>query len=104
MRQKRGAAMPHCVLLVALALTLAGCVSTDDGRVYYRTDGRAIRGNPHMVQQFEADATVCRGEEAKAGLAAPASVPAGVYHRSLDAIGEGCMAQRGYVLRARKRP
>lgn len=92
--------MSRLVLILA-ALALTGCISNRQDGLYYRADGRKIPGNAALIQQFELDAAICKGEEARAGLAASSDVPAGAFHRGLDAVGQGCMARRGYVFRAK---
>jgi hypothetical protein len=53
-------------------------------------------GRPDLVKKFELDVIPCNGEAAKADLSV---APAIRRYRAADAIMEGCMAQRGYVLR-----
>lgn len=76
-------------------LLLAGCAHDGEPKVLVRTDGQRIPGNPALIQRAQADETICRGEVAKvAELATNAPWPS-----NIEAIFEGCMAQRGYIVR-----
>lgn len=89
------------------ALTLAGCAS-GPAMVYVRTDGRPI-ATPELNQQFEVDRTVCTGQRSGSAVSAPYDYSSGLGNQivnsmersgNLDNVMRGCMAQRGYLLRA----
>jgi hypothetical protein len=53
-------------------------------------------GRPGLVKKFELGVIACNGEAAKADLSVAPAIPR---DRAAEAIMEGCIAQRGYVLR-----
>src|SRR5437899_907727 len=52
-------------------------------------------GRPDLVKKFELDVIACNGEAAKTDLSV---APAIRRDRAAEAITEGCMAQREYVI------
>jgi outer membrane lipoprotein SlyB len=96
-----------------VSLALAGCQTTANQqpqRVWVRTDGQPIRGNPKLMQQGELDWTICKGETNKVALgvapiywsgiagAINASMIEEQQKKALVEVAIGCMAQRGYEL------
>jgi hypothetical protein len=92
-------------LLVVLvgALGLAQCASK---MIYLTADGHAPNTDPVLQQQFDMDATICRGEMQKtnlSGLTASgggfATVAAAADRaQAANQVGQGCMVGKGYVL------
>jgi hypothetical protein len=88
-------------ILAALALT--GCAPQ---MVYLRADGVPPMSDPVLNQQFEMDRTICNGDMQKANLSGVTFTGGGVpgviaaNNRTVAAgqVGQGCMAERGYVL------
>lgn len=80
-------------LLVSVGLT--GCAKS----VYLLADGRMPASDPVLNQQFEMDRTVCQGELQKANLSGSLR-DWGVISRAnaVGQVGQGCMAEKGYVL------
>jgi hypothetical protein len=72
-------------------LILAGC-SSSDSRIWMRQDGGRVE-HSHIQTAH----TVCHGEMAKADAASVA--PVNRRFEAADAVMQGCMIQRGYVLR-----
>jgi len=91
------------VLIVAI-LAVTGCAGPK--MVWLRTDGQSGANDPVLSQQFQIDKTVCLGEREKADLSGVtlsqgglAGVAASVNRsNAADAVAQGCMAQKGYVL------
>jgi hypothetical protein len=78
----------------SLALLLAGCAAAP--KLWARADG-----GPIMATQYETDATVCRGEMQKAALTQrEAKIYLPGEQNPVAAVYAGCMAGRGYLLRA----
>ena len=90
---------------------VAGCQTAGQKQniTFVRADGRPMRGNAKLEQQFQLDATICKGEMQKiAAGAAPIyysgivgavnaeMIAQGKKNALLD-VGKGCMAERGYV-------
>ena len=94
-------------LIVALCLVtlIVGCAQQPP-RLWLRTDGQRIQGNPVLAQALEMDGAICKGEMQKANLSGVAVHGGGlaglaVQMERQNAAGEvfgGCMAQRGYAL------
>lgn len=87
-------------------LMLCGCATQPPVRmVHIRTDGQSIRGNPALIQQFEIDRTICEGEMSKANMGGTqfcrgtldCAIQANERGMGMQAVGKGCMAQRGYI-------
>lgn len=91
------------VALVLAAITLSGCATKT---IYLLADGRAPGTDPVLNQQFEMDRTVCQGELQKANLSGVtfggggwAGVAAQANRNAAAGqVGQGCMAEKGYVL------
>jgi hypothetical protein len=81
-----------CVLIITLAL--AGCAPH---MIYLRADGQFVSDDAVIHQQFEMDQTTCSGEMTKGSLAGQAkdTIP---NVGAIRTVGQGCMAERGYVL------
>ena len=75
-----------------IALLLLSSCNAADNRAWFRQDGLPIAKS---LPKFETDLTVCRGEVAKAATLSPDLV----WQSNMDAVMQGCMAQRGYVFR-----
>jgi hypothetical protein len=78
------------------ALALAGCAKPP---VYLLADGRLPADDPVVNQQFEMDRTVCQGELQKANLSGSVRDWSAVGRvTAVSQVGQGCMAEKGYVL------
>jgi hypothetical protein len=92
-------------MVFALAFALSGC-ATAPAMTWIRTDGQQAALNPALQQQFVVDKTVCMGERQKADLSGTtfangtlaAALAASERSHSADAVLQGCMASRGYLL------
>lgn len=99
--------MGGCVLRIIIlafgALALAGCATRT---LYLRADGVAPGSDPVLQQQFDMDRTVCQGELQKANLSGVTFTGGGLSGVAAAAargqaagqVGQGCMAEKGYVL------
>jgi hypothetical protein len=86
--------LPRAILMVA-ALILAGCAPH---MTWLRADGVAPSADPVINQQFEMDRTVCQGELQKANLSGSLRDWSAISRGSaVNQVGQGCMAQKGYV-------
>jgi hypothetical protein len=91
--------------ILALCAALGGCAAAPQ-MLWVRTDGQTIRENPVLVQQAELDRTICTGERSKAALSGVTFTGGGfagaiaAQQRTVgaDQVGQGCMAEKGYVL------
>lgn len=91
------------VFSVLATLALASCAPH---MIYLRADGVAPASDMVLNQQFEMDRTVCQGDMQKAnvsGVTIAGGGMAGVVAASnrnaaLGQVGQGCMAEKGYVL------
>jgi hypothetical protein len=89
--------------VVLAALALASCAPH---MIYLRADGQVAANDPVLHQQFEMDRTVCQGELQKANVSGVTYTGGGLIgalalaerSQSVDQVGQGCMASRGYVL------
>jgi hypothetical protein len=97
----------HRLIFAASIFSLSACAAPPPAKVWVRTDGKVVTGNPALEQQSQLDKTVCRGESEKAGLAAGTNYYGGIIthaaeegrrNQSTSAVFEGCMATKGYVL------
>lgn len=95
------------VALLCVAFALTACASQSQPHtIYLRADGQDIAGDPVLRQQFDMDQTICKGEQQKASLGGKMLAGQGALlisdaaNRSEAAhqVGQGCMAQKGYVL------
>jgi hypothetical protein len=90
---------------IVLAVGLAAC-ATKPPPVWLRTDGTSAAGDPVLAQQFEIDRTVCLGERERADLSGVTVAQGGLIGmaaaqnraNAADAVAQGCMAQKGYIL------
>ena len=88
---------------VFVALALAGCAPH---MIYLRADGINPVGDPVVNQQFEMDRTICQGDMQKANVSGvaitgggiPGVVAAANRSNAVAQVGQGCMAEKGYVL------
>jgi hypothetical protein len=91
------------MVLAFAALALAGCAQH---MLYLRADGVAPGSDPVLNQQFEMDRTVCNGDMQKANLSGvtfaggglAGAVAAANRGEAAGQVGQGCMAEKGYVL------
>ena len=89
-----------CVLAV---LALAGCAPH---LIYLRADGVPPGSDPVLNQQFEMDRTICQGDMQKANVSGvtfaggglAGAVAAANRNQAVGQVGQGCMAEKGYVL------
>jgi hypothetical protein len=85
------------------ALILAGCAPHT---IYLRADGMSPASDPVLNQQFDMDRTVCQGDMQKASLSGVTFAGGGLAGVAAQAnrneaagqVGQGCMAEKGYVL------
>jgi hypothetical protein len=87
-----------CSIIFALSIAVAGCATAPPPPVWVKVDGT----NP-SPQQFEIDSKVCRGESQKAnasGTMPSTLIGAAIRKDALEDVYSGCMAQKGYLLRA----
>jgi len=90
-------------LAMAIGLALSACAPHT---IYLRADGQAPGNDPVLHQQFEMDRTVCQGELQKANVSGVTYTGGGLIgamalaerSQSVDQVGQGCMAAKGYVL------
>jgi hypothetical protein len=90
---------------VLAALLLSGCAPH---MIYLRADGVNPTGDPVLKQQFDTDSTICEGVMQKANVAGPvtgsgggelaAVVGVASHNEAVAQVGQGCMAEKGYVL------
>ncbi|MGY4288789.1 hypothetical protein ACVWXO_008009 [Bradyrhizobium sp. LM2.7] len=91
--------------IVALCVALGGCAAAPK-MAWVRTDGQPIRENPVLLQQADLDRTICTGERSKAALSGVTFTGGGIAGAvaaqqrtaGADQVGQGCMAEKGYVL------
>jgi hypothetical protein len=89
-----GGVMRRAILLFA-SLSLCGCAKS----VYLLADGRMPASDPVVNQQFEMDRTVCQGELQKANLSGSMRDWGAISRaNAVGQVGQGCMAEKGYVL------
>jgi hypothetical protein len=89
-----------CVLA---ALALAGCAPH---MIYLRGDGVPPASDAVLNQQFEMDRTICQGDMQKANVSGvtitgggvPGILAAANRSDAVSQVGQGCMAEKGYVL------
>lgn len=90
---------------LALILALGGC-ATAPKMTYIRTDGQHIKGDAVREQQFQVDAAICNGEMQKANVSGvtftgggiAGAVAAANRSSAVGQVGQGCMAEKGYVI------
>jgi hypothetical protein len=96
-----------CALVIA-GVSVAGCASQPPVQMtWIRTDGKSMKADPVLVQQFEIDRSICVGDTSKAGLAglnpvtpykADYSGAVAAERTNLSAnVMRGCMVEKGYV-------
>lgn len=93
------------ICVAVLALLLAAC-ATKPPPLWLRTDGQSVANDPVLTQQFQIDRTVCLGERERADLSGVTYTGGGLagvvaaQNRSnaADAVAQGCMAEKGYLL------
>jgi hypothetical protein len=91
------------IVFVLAGLALAGCAPH---MIYLRADGQDAVSDPVLHQQFDMDRTVCNGDMQKANLSGVTFAGGGLAGVAAAAnrdaaagqVGQGCMAERGYVL------
>lgn len=91
--------------IVVLCAVLGGCAAAPK-MGWVRVDGQSSRDNPVLMTQFEVDRTACLGERNKAALSGvsvasgglAAAVAAQERSNAADTVGQGCMAEKGYLL------
>lgn len=93
-------------IAAVLAIGLVGCASPPPPKVWVRTDGKIMTGNPALEQQAALDKTMCNGEAQKASLSAGTNYYGSLLVHSVEenrrdqaagGVFEGCMASKGYV-------
>jgi hypothetical protein len=90
---------------ILICCTVAGCAQQPK-TLWLRADGQRSNGDPVLNQQFQLDRTMCLGEREKADLSGVTIAQGGFAGyaaaqqrgQAADAVGQGCMAQKGYVL------
>jgi hypothetical protein len=91
--------------LFVAAVVLASC-ATAPPPMFVRTDGRSIKTDAVLSQQFQLDKTVCLGNREKADLSGvtlsrggfAGAIAAQNRSQAADAVFVGCMAEKGYML------
>lgn len=91
--------------VVALCVVLGGCAAAPK-MGWVRVDGQSSRENPILQTQFEVDRTACVGERNKAALSGVTVAGGGIAgavaavdrSNAADTVGQGCMAEKGYLL------
>ncbi|WP_128956684.1 hypothetical protein [Bradyrhizobium zhanjiangense] len=91
--------------LVLFCIALGGCAAAPK-MGWVRVDGQSSRDNPVLQTQFEVDRTACLGERNKAALSGvtvasgglAATMAAQDRSNAADTVGQGCMAEKGYLL------
>lgn len=91
---------------IVFAVFLTACATKPPPPIWLRTDGQSAANDPVLAQQFQVDKTVCLGEREKADLSGvtvtqggiPGLVAAQNRANAADAVAQGCMAQKGYIL------
>jgi hypothetical protein len=74
--------------------------------VWLRADGVAPGADPVLNQQFEMDRTICNGDMQKANLSGVTFAGGGLVgvaaannrNAAMGQVGQGCMAEKGYVI------
>jgi hypothetical protein len=74
-------------------------------RLFICADGRAPGADPVLNQQFEMDRTICQGQMQKANVSGVTFTGGGVAgavaaadrSNAVGQVGQGCMAEKGYV-------
>lgn len=87
--------MLRLTLCLAAAAIAGGCTA---GYWHRASDGLRVDAQPELLTQFQLDKTYCEGEMAKANLATGAG--AIMQTTSLQAVFNGCMAGKGYIIRS----
>ena len=103
--------MTRFACLLMAVFSMAGCqTATKDPQIWVRTDGQSAVGRPDLQQEYQIAALSCQGEMAKvAGVAPPVyysgiggAIAAGMVvnerNKTIQLVGQGCMAEKGYVL------
>lgn len=78
------------LVVLALALALAGCAGQPTSTKFTRMDGK-----PADVDQLKQDMLICRGEAQKASLSAAGATGIGY---AVSDVYTGCLAGKGYVM------
>jgi hypothetical protein len=90
---------------LALTLALMACANQPK-MLWLRTDGKSGATDPVLAQQFQIDKTVCVGQREKADLSGVTVTQGGLVGaiavanraNAADAVAQGCMAEKGYIL------
>jgi hypothetical protein len=90
---------------MAIGLALSAC-ATAPKMLWLRADGQTTINDPVLTQQFQMDRTVCLGQREKADLSGVTIAQGGIAGvvaaqnraNAADAVAQGCMAEKGYVL------
>lgn len=90
-------------IALSMLLALAAC-APQVKTTWIRTDG--AKPTPAMAQQFEVDKIICTGDTTKADMAGTqfcrgaldCAVASSVRSKQVEAVAQGCMAQKGYLL------
>lgn len=98
--------MYRVFLAIGIAIALFGCATKPEVQmVWMRADGQRVGSNPALQSQFELDKIACNGEMQKAGLSGTqfcrsgvdCAIASSVRGNQMEAVGKGCMADRGYL-------
>jgi hypothetical protein len=90
---------------IAVGLAMSGC-ATAPKMLWLRADGQPAANDPVLTQQFQMDKTICLGQREKADLSGVTVTQGGFAGivaaqnrtNAADAVAQGCMAEKGYVL------
>ncbi len=84
-----------CAMLAGAMLTLAGCAKP---MVYLLPDGRVPASDPMLSRQLAGDIAVCNVERAQSVQGGDHGNGSQTRGAEVDAVGDECMADKGYVL------
>jgi hypothetical protein len=90
---------------MAISLAVSAC-ATAPKMLWLRADGQRAATDPVLAQQFQMDRTICLGQREKADLSGVTVTQGGIAGivaaqnrtNAADAVAQGCMAEKGYVL------
>jgi hypothetical protein len=93
------------VVMIAAAGVLCSSCAAPAPMVAMRLDGRSMRDDPVLMQQFTTDTIVCRGETERANMSGAVFATGGFEaayaeaqrQNSAATVMAGCMAQKGYI-------
>lgn len=95
-------------MVAALAACVGACTPQPPPpeMTWIRGDGQSVRDNPSLQTEFDLAKTSCLGEVQKANLsgtqlcrgALDCAIQSQQRTQAMDAVGKGCMAEKGYLL------